>query len=155
MFERALKADGAQMTARFFLARAAEQDGDLEGARSRYAAILAASPPEAPWAEAVRAAHGPPARRRGGGGRRRAARRRPPGPILGMVEGLAARLESGGGSLDEWPRLIRSYAVLGEPDRAAAALGKARAALAQRSSRRRAARRARPRLELKIAENRP
>jgi cytochrome c-type biogenesis protein CcmH len=49
--------------------------------------------------------------------------------IVGMVEGLAARLETQGGTGDEWARLVRSYMVLGEHDKAHAALDKARRAL--------------------------
>jgi len=40
--------------------------------------------------------------------------------IRGMVEGLAARLASDGGSADEWARLVRALIVLGETDRARA-----------------------------------
>jgi cytochrome c-type biogenesis protein CcmH len=51
--------------------------------------------------------------------------------IAGMVSGLASRLEAQGGSADEWARLIRSYAVLGQRDKATAAALKARQALAK------------------------
>jgi len=130
VFERALRADAGQMTARLFLALALEQDGALEVARSRYAEILAASPPGAPWTEAVRQrmARLPGDEAAGVAALPDADRQ---ATIRGMVEGLAGRLEAGGGSLEEWQRLIRSYTVLGDPDRAAAAIGKARAALAQ------------------------
>ena len=47
-----------------------------------------------------------------------------------MVAGLAARLEEEPGDLDGWLRLIRSYRVLGDHDKAAAALASARAAFA-------------------------
>jgi cytochrome c-type biogenesis protein CcmH len=46
-----------------------------------------------------------------------------------MVEGLSARLESQGGTAEEWARLVRSFVVLGEADRARSALAKARQAL--------------------------
>ena len=45
-----------------------------------------------------------------------------------MVSRLAARLEKNGGTADEWLRLIRSYGVLGQPDKAKAALASARKA---------------------------
>jgi cytochrome c-type biogenesis protein CcmH len=48
-----------------------------------------------------------------------------------MVAGLASRLESQGGSAEEWARLMRSYAVLGQRDKAAASAQRARQALAQ------------------------
>lgn len=43
--------------------------------------------------------------------------------ILGMVETLAARLESEGGSVEEWSRLIHARAVLGDAAGSSAALG--------------------------------
>lgn len=49
--------------------------------------------------------------------------------IRSMVEGLDRRLDKQGGTLDEWQRLVRSYGALGERDKAATALQRARAAL--------------------------
>jgi cytochrome c-type biogenesis protein CcmH len=51
-----------------------------------------------------------------------------------MVEGLAARLKQQGGSAEDWAKLVRSYAVLGESDKARAALAAARAALPDAAS---------------------
>jgi cytochrome c-type biogenesis protein CcmH len=48
-----------------------------------------------------------------------------------MVSSLAERLEAQGGTADEWARLMRSYAVLGQRDKAEAAARRARQALAQ------------------------
>ena len=53
--------------------------------------------------------------------------------IRGMVAGLDRRLAAKGGSPDEWLRLIRSYAALGDREHAAQALGRARMALAAHS----------------------
>jgi len=50
--------------------------------------------------------------------------------IVGMVSGLAARLERDGRDLEGWQRLIRSLTVLGRNDEALAALGRARTSLA-------------------------
>ncbi len=50
--------------------------------------------------------------------------------IRGMVERLAARLKENGADLDGWLRLIRSYAVLKEPDKAEEAAAWARAQFA-------------------------
>ena len=50
--------------------------------------------------------------------------------VQSMVDGLAARLKKDGSDLDGWMRLVRSYAVLGEPDKARAAVADARRALA-------------------------
>ncbi|HHS82657.1 MAG TPA: hypothetical protein ENJ68_03975, partial [Devosia sp.] len=41
--------------------------------------------------------------------------------IVSMVAGLQARLDDQGGSIEEWTRLVRSYVVLNEPDKARAA----------------------------------
>jgi cytochrome c-type biogenesis protein CcmH len=51
--------------------------------------------------------------------------------IRSMVDGLAARLEEEPGDLDGWLRLSRAYAVLGEPERAKAAVDKAAELVAQ------------------------
>jgi cytochrome c-type biogenesis protein CcmH len=48
-----------------------------------------------------------------------------------MVASLASRLEAEGGTADDWARLMRSYAVLGQRDKAMAAAQRAREALAQ------------------------
>ncbi len=50
--------------------------------------------------------------------------------IKGMVERLAERLGKDGSDIDGWLRLVRSYMVLGERERARAAAGEARRALA-------------------------
>ncbi|ACA18775.1 cytochrome c-type biogenesis protein CcmI [Methylobacterium sp. 4-46] len=161
-FERSLAADPSGVKPRFYLARAAEQDGDRALALSRYAALAEASPADAPWMpllrESIQRLGGtPPA----GGPRPESGARpegeakpeggakpalpgsggTPPGEagpglseeqrgaIRGMVAGLDRRLAAQGGSPEEWARLVRSYGVMGERDRAAEALARARAAL--------------------------
>jgi cytochrome c-type biogenesis protein CcmH len=47
-----------------------------------------------------------------------------------MVERLAERLTRDGSDVEGWLRLVRSYMVLGERDKARAAAGNARRALA-------------------------
>ena len=49
--------------------------------------------------------------------------------IRGMVERLAARLQQDGSDVDGWIRLLRSYTVLGENEKARAAVIDARRAL--------------------------
>ena len=51
--------------------------------------------------------------------------------IRGMVDRLAARLHEDGSDVDGWLRLLRAYVVLGERDKAKAAAGEARSALAR------------------------
>lgn len=126
-FERALTFEPVPK-ALYYLALAAEQDGDRDAAQARYTQILSAAPPDAPWIPLVRER----LVRLAGADTLAAA----PAPerqqaILGMVEGLASRLDRSGGTSDEWSRLIRSYVVLGERDKAMSALDKARGSLAQ------------------------
>ncbi len=132
-FARALKLDPDAPKARFFVAIAAEQDGDTETAKRLWHALLADSAPDAPWRPAVE--------------ERLAGLANPaiPGPtaddmaaaedmgadergemIAGMVERLAGRLAEDGKDLEGWLKLARAYVVLGEPGKAREALGSAR-----------------------------
>jgi len=131
-FGKALAEQPGQPQARFYLALAAEQDGKTAEAVRAYQALAADAPPDAHWLAAVNS--------------RIAALKGSPqtapadAPALGspdqkaMIEGmvgrLAGRLATNGGSLDEWSRLIRAYAVLHQADKAKAALADARKALA-------------------------
>ncbi|MDJ0638133.1 MAG: c-type cytochrome biogenesis protein CcmI [Paracoccaceae bacterium] len=54
--------------------------------------------------------------------------------IRGMVEGLAARLASDGGTAEEWARLITALGVLGDTERATAILSEAREVFAADAS---------------------
>ncbi len=49
--------------------------------------------------------------------------------IAGMVEGLASRLKNDGNDVEGWLRLVRAYPVLGEREKARAAVSDARRAL--------------------------
>jgi cytochrome c-type biogenesis protein CcmH len=136
-FERALALDAKDYKARFFLGLAAEQDGKPDEAGTIWRDLLASSPPNAPWLEVVRQAL---ARVEGGAA---------PGPtekdvsdssglspeqrtamVQGMVARLAERLKTEGSDVDGWLRLLRSYMVLGDRDKALAAAADARRALA-------------------------
>lgn len=125
-FERALAVAPASPKARFYLALAAEQDGDTSRARAGYAAVIAGAAPDAVYLPVVKArlaALDAPA-----------ARPLEPGAIapeiVAMVDGLDQRLTQSGGSEAEWERLIRSMVVLGRPAEARDRLAKAKAALA-------------------------
>ena len=126
-FERAAALDQKAVRARFYLAQAAEQDGDPATARARYEEVLAAGPNDAPWLPIVRERM---ARLQQNGGAAMPSVADRESSIRGMVEGLAARLDSRGGTPEEWRRLVQAYSVLGERTKAAAAVTKARAALA-------------------------
>ncbi len=127
-FEQALTHDARHPKARFFLATAAHQDGDEDIALERYGSLLADSAPDAPWVPVVRqriaALEGE------GAAASDAGEAVGSGAIAGMVSGLAERLATEGGNAEEWGRLVRSYAVLGQENRAAEALAEARRALA-------------------------
>ena len=139
-FERALAEQPGQPQARFYLALGAEQDGRKAEAIHAYEQLLVDSPAEAPWRSVVNARlavlKGEPAPVPEGAVPAASAAipeaQRP--MIEGMVSRLAARLASTGGSVDEWSRLIRAYAVLHEADKAKAALADARKALAPDSN---------------------
>jgi cytochrome c-type biogenesis protein CcmH len=139
-FDKTVALDAAHVQARYFIGLAAEQDADRNRAAAIWHALLADAPPNAPWIEFVRRA----LERVDAN-----ADRRPSGPseeqvassaelsgdqrnamIRGMVEGLSQRLQRDGSDPDGWLRLVRSYMVLGETDKARAAAGDARRALA-------------------------
>ena len=142
-FQQALAKKPQSAKARYYLALAAEQDGDKPRAAEMYQTLLADAPPNAPWAQAVRdrlAALGekapaptakvdaPPSEEAAAiasltPDQRQAA-------IRGMVDRLAARLAAKGDDPEGWLRLIRAYSVLQEQDKAKQALAKAREALA-------------------------
>jgi cytochrome c-type biogenesis protein CcmH len=128
-FDRALTDQPGQPQARYYLALATEQEGKKADAIRDYQALLADSPPDAPWRSVVNgrlaALSGAPAPADA------AAIPEAQRPMIeGMVSKLATRLASNGGSIDEWSRLIRAYTVLHEADKAKAALASAHKALA-------------------------
>jgi cytochrome c-type biogenesis protein CcmH len=133
-FLEALKLNAGHIKARMFSAMAAEQDGD----RPRAIDLLTALARDLPEGElrgqvAARLAEiggtAPPAIARvpeGGEAIAALPADQRAAAIRGMVENLSDRLASQGGSAEEWARLIRALAVLGETDRARAILGEAR-----------------------------
>jgi cytochrome c-type biogenesis protein CcmH len=130
---KAVARDPKNARARYFLAIGKEQDGDTAGAAQALRALVADAPGEAGWLAMVRDRLA----LLEGDASRGAIAALPALPaqdqqaaIRGMVGGLAARLAQGGGSLDEWVRLIRSQTVLGNREEAKAALATARQRLA-------------------------
>jgi len=138
-FERAVELDAGNIKARYFLGLAAEQDGQPAAAAAIWRAMLAAAPPNAPWAEFIRQevtrVTGSPGRGPGPSQEDVAAASKL-GPeqqkvmIQTMVARLAERLQRDGSDLQGWLRLVQSYMVLGEREKALAAVGEARRALA-------------------------
>jgi cytochrome c-type biogenesis protein CcmH len=150
-FERALALDPKDFKARYFTGLAAEQDGRRIEAAEIWRAMLKDAPPGAPWVELVTASLArvdPTAVAAAPPGTPPAAQSAPPGPsaqdmaaatdmspeqrsemIRGMVARLAERLKADGSDVEGWLRLVRSYAVLGEREKARAAAADARQAL--------------------------
>lgn len=141
-FEKAASLDPANVKPRFYLALALSQEGRTDDARAAWDAIIGSAKGDEPWlqvakVERARLDPAPPM----------AAGAAMPGPsaadvqaaagmsggdrqamIEGMVGRLSERLETDGGSPDEWARLVRAQMVLGRRDAAVATLAKARAA---------------------------
>src|SRR6516165_8730008 len=138
-FVRAADLDNTLVTARYYLGLAAEQGGDRVKAAKIWRDLIVEAPTGAEWVPEVRKALArvegssgvPPA---AGEGPIAAAPNAPneqqSAMIKGMVERLAARLKQDGSDAEGWARLVRSYRVLDEPDKALAAIADARQALA-------------------------
>jgi len=136
-FERAVALSPAAIKPRFFLALALGQEGRRDEAVAAWNTLLAGADPSAPWVGAAQAelaglgAEVPemkgPTREQMAAAQDMSADDRN-AMILGMVEGLQARLDDEGGSVTEWLRLINAYAVLGKVEEARAAVTSARKA---------------------------
>lgn len=145
-FERAIALDANRVEAKYFLGLAAEQDGDYSQAAATWRALLEAAPPDAPWIDVLRGALARVAPAGASAGAAGGSRSDPSdeqvtassqlGPeqrramIEGMVERLSERLHRDGADVEGWLRLVRSYLVLGQPEKARAAVIDARRALA-------------------------
>jgi cytochrome c-type biogenesis protein CcmH len=142
-FEAALKLDAKAVMPQFYLAIAAEQDGDLALARTLLSRIVADAPADAPWLETTRehlllidqemargsaAGASPPksppiGKAQEGAGQSQAEAAiaaLPPdaqkATIERMVDSLATRLNADGRDAEGWVRLIRAYYVLNRPE---------------------------------------
>jgi len=141
-FERAVGRDAKENKARYFLGLADEQDGNREAAAKRWRAMLQDAPAGAPWIGFVREALGrvtgePVAPAAGpSDGDVAAATNLSDAQrdemVRGMVARLADRLHADGGDVEDWLKLVRAYAVLGDRDKAKDAAADARHALASR-----------------------
>ena len=144
-FEAALALDPQDPMARFYLAVGAEQAGETDKAIAMLAAMEAEAPADASYLKAVKErlarlrgepapAPAPPVAQGPGSEQGKAIAAMPAqqrdAAIRGMVDRLAARLQSQGDDVEGWLRLIRAYSVLSEPEKAKKALGDARKALA-------------------------
>jgi cytochrome c-type biogenesis protein CcmH len=137
--ERAVAREPQNVKARYFLGLADEQDGNREAAAAKWRDMLKDAPADAPWIGLVRAAlarvTGEPAAGGGPNAEQMAAAQNMPEAqrdemIRGMVQKLADRLHADGSDVEGWLRLVRAYAVLGDSDKAKAAVADAKRALA-------------------------
>ena len=145
-FQQAVARDRSDERARYYLALARAQGGDVRGAIDAWIEGVRAAGPDSQWAGRMRAEAETAAQRAGID----IAGRMPPATagdgqaptltpdvvasaqqstpeaqqqmIAGMVNGLEARLAEDPRDADRWIMLMRSRMVLGEPDRARAAL---------------------------------
>ena len=151
ILEEALTRDGTLLEPRILIAIAKEQDGQFKEAVEDWRALLATANEEEPWramaekrlqAAEAHLAGGPlpeaPAQSAPGQENAKgptsadiaAAQSMDPAErqamIERMVQGLAARLDQGGGSVADWLTLLRAYTVLDRKDDAVKALDRAR-----------------------------
>ena len=145
-FERAVILDKTTVSARYYLGTAAEQDGNRAEAAKIWRELIAEAPAGAHWVSDVRTAlarvEGDPVTASGPTAADIAAAAKRPADqqatmIRAMVDGLATRLKQDGSDLDGWIRLVRSYKVLGEADKAQSAIADAQQALANEPDKRR------------------
>jgi cytochrome c-type biogenesis protein CcmH len=137
VLQQSVELDQNNPRAKFYLALAFEQDGKAREARDAFAALARESPRDAPWLPLVNEHIA----QNGGAPEMAANPNAPGGPTLddvasaetmstgdrqqmirGMVESLNAKLKENPDNFEGWVRLVRSYAVLNDRDRAVDAL---------------------------------
>ncbi|XAZ24586.1 c-type cytochrome biogenesis protein CcmI [Sinorhizobium sp. B11] len=144
LLEQSLSLEPNNPRARFYIALSMEQAGQPEEARSAFETLAKQSPADAPWLPLVNEHIAK------NGGQAAAPEAQPAAPggptsedvaaaetmssgdrqqmIRGMVESLDAKLSADPNNFEGWMRLVRSYAVLNDKDRAAGALKRGLAA---------------------------
>jgi cytochrome c-type biogenesis protein CcmH len=125
-FEAAAILDAKHIKSRFFLALAAQQEGDKPKAVELLSALRHDLPDGDLKAEIGKQLAELGAVPKGGDMIAALPAEDQAAAIRSMVEGLAQRLASTGGSAEEWARLIRALTVLKETDRARMILAEAR-----------------------------
>jgi cytochrome c-type biogenesis protein CcmH len=148
-FQKAVAGDPHDAKAGYYLGLADEQDGNSAAAAGKWHTLLAQAPPDAPWAGFVREAL---ARVTAAPAEEAGQKTGPTAPTTGpaasdvaaadsmsetqrtemiraMVQRLADKLRTDGNDVEGWLRLVRSYAVLGDRDKAKDAAADAKRAL--------------------------
>jgi cytochrome c-type biogenesis protein CcmH/NrfG len=144
-FVRAVALDDKIVSARYYLGRAAEQDGNREEAARIWRGLIAEASPGAHWVNDVRDAlarvesnsTAAPAASPGVAVAQSAPAKSSSSPppqhdsdVQGMVDRLAERVKKSGVDPEGWIMLTRSYLTLGDKEKVAAAIREARAAMA-------------------------
>ncbi|HEY4124893.1 MAG TPA: hypothetical protein VGM36_09790 [Rhizomicrobium sp.] len=119
-FRSALMLNPRDPAARYYLGLAYASRGQAEKALSLWESLLADMPASPLRSELVDRVAALKARTVGG-----------PPDISAMVAGLAARLKTQPNDPEGWQRLVRAYSVLGDPEKAKAALADGRKAMAK------------------------
>lgn len=124
LFRSAAARDKAHVRSRYYLASEATGTGDYENAVALWNELLALAAGDEPWVGAARSGLAMAEAGLQGG-----TQALPDAAAIeGMVEGLATRLASEGGTIEEWARLVRSRLVLGQTEAAQAEYDAARRA---------------------------
>jgi cytochrome c-type biogenesis protein CcmH len=126
VFDAALAMDPQLVKARFFLALAAQQDGDAAKASSLLTQLSNDLPDGELKTEIANQLRALGAIPQGGETVAALPKEEQAQAIRSMVDGLAQRLATTGGSVEEWARLIRALTVLKETDRVGLIVSEAR-----------------------------
>jgi len=136
-FARAQALDAKEPKSRFFLGLAAEQDGNPTEAAAIWRDMLAKASPDARWIDTVREAlarvegtPSPDPTEKDVSAANELTPEQRIAMVQGMVARLSERLKTDGLDVEGWLRLLRSYMVLGEREKALATAADARRALA-------------------------
>jgi cytochrome c-type biogenesis protein CcmH len=131
LFLRAEAADAQDVMAQYYLGVAAKQEGRRDEAEKRWRALIASAPEGAEYLPLIKRALAQ-IDQKGPQVSAGAAPDHDGNSIEMMVERLAERLKTDGSDTSGWIQLVRSYRVLGKPDKATAAIADARAALSKK-----------------------
>lgn len=139
VFKRASALDESAVRPRFFLALGLNQESKFREAVAAWEALLEDATPQSAWIpgalDQLNMARNelglPPAEPDNQAAAvMNMSQQEQQEMISAMVSGLAERLEEDPENLEDWQRLIRSYAVLGKPEQAVTALKKAQSVFA-------------------------
>ena len=130
LFQRAATLDRDEVMAAYYQGVAAKQAGRRDDAEKMWRALVARAPAGAPWLPLVQGALARIDEKDVPAVKEAAVAEHSGGAVQGMVERLAERLKKDGSNLEGWVQLVRSYRVLGQADKMAAAISEAQAALA-------------------------